>query len=67
MRATTWLLAGGCFYLVFGKIQAAAARDHMTALDYLVRFFGDANWVAWLGLMIPYSCRPTIDSADFCR
>ena len=56
MRAATWLLAAGCFYLVFGKIQAAAAREQLTALDYLVRFFGDVNWAAWLGLMIPYSC-----------
>jgi len=56
IRATTWLLAGACFYLVFGKIQAAAAGEQLTALDYLIRFFGDANWVAWLGLMVPYSC-----------
>lgn len=56
MHATTWLLAGVCFYLVFGKIQGAAAREQMTALDYLVRFIGDANWLAWLGIMIPYSC-----------
>jgi hypothetical protein len=56
IRAATWLLAGACFYLVFGKIQVAAAREHMTALTYLVRFFGDANWLAWFGLMVPYSC-----------
>ncbi len=52
----TWLIAGACFYLVFANIQAAAGREEMTAVDYLVRFFGDANWLAWLGLMVPYSC-----------
>ena len=56
MRATTWLLATGCFYLVFGKIQTAASRNDLTALNYLARFFADANWLVWLGLMIPYSC-----------
>lgn len=56
MRAATWVLAAGCFYLVFAKIGAAAARDDMTALAYLARFFSDANWLAWLGLMVPYSC-----------
>ncbi len=56
LRATTWLLAGACFYLVFAKIQAAAMREQTTTFDYLVRFFGDADWVAWLGIMIPYSC-----------
>ena len=55
MRATTWLLAAGCFYLVFAKIQTAALRDDLSALEYLVQFFGDANWRAWLALMIPYS------------
>ncbi len=55
LRATTWLLAAGCFYLVFLKIQAAAARENLAAFDYLVRFFGDANWPAWLALMVPYS------------
>lgn len=55
LRVTTWLIAGGCFYLVYRNTAAAAAREQLTAIDYLVRFFGDANWLAWLGLMIPYS------------
>ncbi|MFP6781397.1 MAG: hypothetical protein VCB59_06830 [Gammaproteobacteria bacterium] len=55
MRATTWLLAGGCFYLVFGKIQDAANRDGLSVVEYLSRFFADANWQLWLALMIPYS------------
>ena len=28
LRATTWLLAAGCFWLVFGKIEAAAAKAY---------------------------------------
>jgi hypothetical protein len=54
-RLGTWLLAIGCFYLVYGRTEQAAARDGMSVLDYLGRFFGEADWVAWLALMIPYS------------
>ncbi|MGB1881008.1 MAG: hypothetical protein ACPHTD_09860 [Gammaproteobacteria bacterium] len=56
LRALTWVLATGCFYLVFGRIGQAAAREGLSALDYLVRFFGAADWGYWLALMIPYSC-----------
>ena len=54
-RAVTWVLAFGCFYLVYERIEAAAALDGLTALQYLVNFFTDANWTLWLALMIPYS------------
>jgi hypothetical protein len=56
IRAAMWLIAIVCFYLVFAKIQTAAAREGLSAVAYLVRFFGDANWFAWIALMIPYSC-----------
>ena len=54
-RIATWLLTIGCFYLVYGRLVAAAARDSLSVGDYLIRFFGEANWLAWLALMIPYS------------
>jgi hypothetical protein len=54
-RVVTWLLAIGCFYLVYGRIEAAALRDGLTAFQYMVQFFRDANWLLWLALMIPYS------------
>ena len=54
-KLITWLLAALCFYLVYTRIEAAAQRESLTALSYLVRFFGEANWLAWLSLMIPYS------------
>jgi hypothetical protein len=55
-QALTWLIAGACFYLVMSKIAAAAAREGLTTLAYLARFFAGADWWAWLALMIPYSC-----------
>ena len=54
-KLATWLLTILCFYLVFTRIEAAAARDELTVVEYMVRFFGDANWGLWLSMMIPYS------------
>ncbi len=55
MRVVSWLLAMGCFYLVYGRVEVAAARESLTVLGYLARFFGDANWLLWLSVMAPYS------------
>lgn len=55
LRLVTWALAAACFYAVFRKIEVAAARDGLDTLGYLARFFGDADWGAWLALMVPYS------------
>ncbi|MBV1904942.1 MAG: hypothetical protein KUG75_02605 [Pseudomonadales bacterium] len=55
MRLITWLLAFGCFYVVYGRVVVAAAREGLTPQDYLVEFFAGADWVLWLCLMIPYS------------
>lgn len=54
-KALTWGLAIGCFYLVYTRIEAAAMRDGMSAVDYLLAFVGDVNWIAWLAVMMPYS------------
>lgn len=54
-RAVTWIVAAGCFYLVYGRIEQAAARVNLGAADYLVHFFGEADWSLWLMCMIPYS------------
>ena len=54
-RIATWVLALGCFYLVYTRMEAAAARESQTVFEYLVAFFADANWGFWLALMIPYS------------
>lgn len=55
LRATTWLLAAGCFYLVYRKIDAAAAGRGLTAWQFLVDFFAAADWLLWLAIMVPYS------------
>ena len=54
-RLFTWVLAGLCFYLVYGKIEVAALQEGKSVLEYLLDFFADADWGIWLGVMIPYS------------
>ena len=54
-RVATWLLTIGCFYLVYGRLVAAAGYENMSVGDYLARFIGEADWLSWLALMIPYS------------
>ena len=54
-RIGTWLLAAACFYAVYTRMEAAAARDSQTVLAYLTEFFAEADWLFWLALMIPYS------------
>jgi|TARA_B110000977_G_scaffold135337_1_gene172178 hypothetical protein len=54
-KLATWGLTLLCFYLVFSRTEATAAREGLTVMEYLLRFFADADWVLWLSLMIPYS------------
>ena len=54
-RVVTWALAFGCFYLVYGRIEAAAAREGLSAVGYVTEFFREADWLKWLVLMVPYS------------
>jgi len=54
-RAIPWLLAAACFAYLYSRVNAAAAREGLTAFTFLANVFATVNWVAWLSLMIPYS------------
>ncbi len=54
-RLVTWLITFGCFYLVYGRVEEAAGRVDLTATEYLINFFREADWILWLSFMIPYS------------
>ncbi|MBV1877928.1 MAG: hypothetical protein KUG79_09830 [Pseudomonadales bacterium] len=54
-KLTTWLITVGCFYLIYSRVELAAARDGLSAVGYLQAFFLAADWFSWLLLMIPYS------------
>ena len=55
LRAVTWAVAIGCFYLVYTRVEAAALRQDQTAVEYLIEFYAHANWTLWLAVMMPYS------------
>ena len=54
-KVGTWMVTLMCFYLVFTRTETTAAREGLTVAEYLLRFFQDADWTAWLMVMIPYS------------
>ena len=54
-RLITWVITFGCFYLIYMKVEDAAARDGLTALTYMQNFFENADLLSWLLLMVPYS------------
>lgn len=54
-KLLSWLLACSCFAIVLRKIALAAGREGVTVSAYLIEFFGNANWLAWLAVMVPYS------------
>ena len=54
-KVATWAVTLFCFYLVYPRTEATAARESLTVAEYLLRFFSDADWVVWLMVMIPYS------------
>lgn len=54
-KCITWLLALGCFYLVYSKVAGAAQDQGVTAIDFVWNFISGANWWLWLSIMIPYS------------
>jgi hypothetical protein len=44
-----------CFAFLYGRIEAAAAREGATVAGYLGGVFARVPWGRWLALMIPYS------------
>ncbi len=56
LRLIPWLLAAACFYSAYAKIASRASSEGVSAVEYIARFFADADWALWLMTMIPYSC-----------
>ena len=54
-KTITWIITGGCFYLIYTRVAVAAGREDLTVMQYVLAFFTGADWVSWLGLMMPYS------------
>jgi hypothetical protein len=54
-RGIPWLITLVCFAYLYTRISGAASREDQELLEYLLAIFRRINWLAWLGLMIPYS------------
>jgi hypothetical protein len=54
-KAIPWLITIGCFAFLYTRIAGPAAAQDMSVVAYLGSVFASVNWLAWLGLMIPYS------------
>jgi len=55
-RIVIWAITLGCFYLLYTRIDSAAARQGQELVPYLAGVFANVNWLALIGLLIPYSC-----------
>jgi hypothetical protein len=54
-RVLPWIITLVCFAWLARRIHGAAAREAMSAHDYLIGVFASVSWHRWLALMIPYS------------
>jgi len=54
-RLIPWVITLACFAFLYTRIAGPAAAADMSVVAYLGAVFASVNWLAWLGLMIPYS------------
>jgi hypothetical protein len=54
-RSLPWLITVACFAYLYGRVNAQAAREGQTAIEFLLAVFANVSWGRWLALMIPYS------------
>jgi len=54
-RALVLAVTTGCFYLLYLRLDAAAAREGMTLVPYMQQVFRGVAWAPWLALMVAYS------------
>jgi len=50
-----WVITLACFAFLYTRIAGPAEAADMSVAAYLGNVFASVNWLAWLGLMIPYS------------
>jgi len=54
-RFGPWIITVACFGYLYARIAGEASRKGTTAAAYLGGIFASVDWLAWLGLMVPYS------------
>jgi hypothetical protein len=50
-----WAITAACFFYLYTRIDAAAARQGEALVPYLTEIFTRVRWSTWLALMVPYS------------
>jgi hypothetical protein len=55
LRLLPWAITLACFWYLYGRVAAGAARADATPTAYLSAIFQDVSWGLWLAMMIPYS------------
>lgn len=50
-----WIITAVCFWFLYTRIDAAAARQGQSLVPYLGEVFSRVRWGTWLALMVPYS------------
>jgi hypothetical protein len=54
-RLLPWLITLACFGYLYYRVSGQTPEGE-SVIGYLADIFASVNWVAWLALMIPYSC-----------
>lgn len=53
-RLLPWLITILCFAYLYSRI-AGQTPEGVTVISHLQNIFASVNWIAWLGIMVPYS------------
>lgn len=54
-RLAIWTITLVCFWILYGRLSGAAAREGKTLVAYLVEVFARVSWPSLLALLVPYS------------
>ena len=54
-RLAIWAITLVCFYILYGRLSGAAARDGKDLASFLVLVFQRVSWGALIALLVPYS------------
>jgi hypothetical protein len=55
LRLLPWVITIACFWFLYGRVAAGAARAGAEPMPYLAAIFQNVSWGWWLAIVIPYS------------
>ncbi|RMF78593.1 MAG: hypothetical protein D6739_11695, partial [Nitrospirae bacterium] len=54
-QVVPWIITAACFWFLYRRLDAAAARAGTEVVPYLAGIFASVDWSRWLLLMVAYS------------